>query len=71
MQLSRQQKIDFLALIHTGEKHRSVLTKSGERNIIDVTFIDGSKLTNEKMLTITTSMFFTKTKAGEASLQQL
>ena len=31
VQLTRQQKIDFLALMHTGEKHRSVTTKSGER----------------------------------------
>ena len=51
MQLTRQQKIDFLALMHTGEKHRSVTTKSGERNIIDVTFMDGSKLANGKMVT--------------------
>ena len=71
VQLTRQQKIDFLALMHTGEKHRSVTTKSGERNVIDVTFLDGSKLANGKMVTITTSMFFPKTKAGDASLEKL
>ena len=71
VQLSRPQKIDFLALINIGEKHRSVVTRIGERNIIDVTFLDGSKLANEKMVTITTSMFFPSTKAGEALLQQL
>ena len=67
VQLRRQQKMDFLALVNTGEKHRSVTTKSGEKNVIDVTFLDGSKLANGKFATITTSMFFPKTKAGDAT----
>ena len=48
-----------------------MVTRIGKRNIIDVTFLNGSKLANEKMVTITTSMFFPATKAGVALLQQL
>ena len=69
VQLLRSQKIDFLALMNTGEKQRQVTTRIGERNIIDVTFLDGSKLANDKMATITTSMFFPTDRGGQALLQ--
>jgi hypothetical protein len=38
---------------------------------VDVTFVDGSKLANGKMATITTAMFFPKTTAGETALKKL
>ena len=71
VQLLRSQTVDFLALMNTGEKQRQVTTRIGERNIIDVTFLDGSKLANEKMATITTSMFFPTDRGAQALLQQL
>jgi hypothetical protein len=71
VQLTRKQQVHFLALVRTVEKQRSATTSRGERTIVDVTFVDGSKLANGKMATITTAMFFTKTMAGEKSLKQL
>ena len=49
VQLSRKQQVHFLALVRAVEKQRSATTSQGERNIVDVTFVDGSELANEKM----------------------
>ena len=71
VQLPRQQKVDFVTLVRAVEKQRTATTSRGDRTIVDVTFMDGSKLANGKMATITTAMFFEKTKAGDAALQKL
>ena len=71
VKLSRQQKVDFLALVRSIGDERVATTSRGERIIVDVTFTDGSTLDNGKIATITTSMFFPKTKSGEAELQKL
>ena len=53
VQLPRKQQVHFLALVRAVEKQRSAITSRGERTIVDVTFVDGSKLANGKMATIT------------------
>ncbi len=57
VQLPRKQQVHFLALVHAVEKQRSAITSRGERTIVDVTFVDGSKLANRKIATITVATF--------------
>ena len=71
VELTRKQQVHFLALVRSVEKQRIATTARGERIIVDVTFVDGSKLANGKLATITTAMFLTKTKTGETLLKQL
>jgi len=71
VQLPRQQKVDFLAIVRSVLNQRHATTARGERTIVDVTFMDGSTLENGKVATITVAMFFPKTKIGDDELQRL
>ena len=70
-QLPRKQQVHFLALVRAVEKQRSAITSRGERTIVDVTFVDGSKLANGKMATVTVAIFFPKTSSGDMALKEL
>ncbi len=71
VQHPRKQQVHFLALVRAVEKQRSTTTSRGERTIVDVTFVDGSKLANGKMATITVAKFFPKTSSGDMALKEL
>jgi hypothetical protein len=71
VQLLRQQRVDFLAIVRSVANQRQATTSRGDRIIVDVTFMDGSKLENGKVATITTAMFFPRTKNGDEELQKL
>ena len=71
VQLPRKQQVHFLALVRSVEKQRIAIASRDERTIVDVTFVDGSKLANGKMATITVATSFLKTSSGDTALKEL
>ena len=57
LRISRGQKTDLLALAQSITNQRTVTAARGEKIIVDATVIDGSKLENGRLATITFPMF--------------
>ena len=71
LRLPRQQKNDFMAIVRSVENKRTATTARGDRTIVDVTLLDGSRLDNGNMATITTPMFFPTTESGNDALARI
>ena len=70
--LTRMQRVDLTALIADMGQTRREMTAHGQKDIVDVTFVDGSKQAGrQEQVKAQLAMFFETSANGAARLQSL